>query len=228
MLDMRDHHHDHLVIDLGALRPALARAARLFAETVFIPTALLYILLNTAGLVVALAAVLGWCVLTVTFRFIRGNHLPGTLLVCVGSLCARATIALILSSAMIYLLQPVIGSVFMAFLFLGSALIGRPITMRLARDFVALPVHFLQQQPVRRMFTQVAVLWGVGRLIDAGMSVGFLRYGIDLGLLSRGVFSGLLTAVMIVSCAWWGARCIRPLPGGTPRFGRHRAAAAPA
>jgi len=227
MHDMRDRtdHHDHLVIELGALRPALTRAARLFAETVFVPTALLYVLLNTVGLVPALGAVLGWCVVTVTLRFVRGNHLPGTLLVCVGSLCARASIALILSSAMIYLLQPVIGSVFMAILFLGSALIGRPITMRLARDFVALPVHFLQERPVRRMFTQVAVLWGVGRLVDAGMSVGFLRYGVDLGLLSRGVFSGLLTALMIVSCAWWGARCLRRLPGVTLRFGRRRAAA---
>jgi hypothetical protein len=205
------------VIEIGALRPALTRAARLFAETVLVPTALLYVLLHTAGLVPALAAVLGWCALTVTIRWVAGRHLPGTLLVCAGSLCARATVALVLSSALVYLVQPVIGSLFMAVLFLGSALVGRPITMRLARDFVALPVQLLHHRGLRRVFTQTAALWGLGRLLDAGMSIGFLHVGIDAALLSRGLLSGLLTALMVVVCAGWGFRCLRRLPDVTFR-----------
>src|SRR5262249_19676920 len=200
------------VIHVGALRPAMLRAVRLFAETVLVPTALLVILLNTVGLVAGLAAVLGWCLVTVTVRWISGRHLPGTLLVCVGSLCARATVALLLSSALVYLVQPVIGSVFMALLFLGSALLGRPITMRLARDFIALPGYLLHHPGVRRIFTQIAALWGVGRLLDAGMNLGSLRFGITVGLLSRGLLSGVLTALMIVLCAAWGARSLRRLP----------------
>ncbi|MEV0714454.1 hypothetical protein AB0H87_07275, partial [Asanoa sp. NPDC050611] len=66
------------------------RAGRLFAETVLVPTGLLYIVLHTAGLLPALLSVLGWCALTVGIRFITGRHLPGTLLVCAGALCARA------------------------------------------------------------------------------------------------------------------------------------------
>jgi hypothetical protein len=210
------------VIEIGALRPALTRAARLFAETVLVPTGLLYLLLHTAGLVPALAAVLGWCALTVTLRWIAGRHLPGTLLVCAGSLCARATVALALSSALVYLVQPVIGSLFMAALFLGSALLGRPITMRLARDFVALPVHLLHHRGLQRVFTQTAALWGLGRLIDAGMSIGFLRMGLDAALLSRGLLSGVLTALMVVVCAAWGIRCLRRMPDVTFRFGLAR------
>ena len=211
------------VIEIGALRPAVTRAARLFAETVLVPTGLLYLLLHTAGLVPALAAVLGWCALTVTLRWIAGRHLPGTLLVCAGSLCARATVALALSSALVYLVQPVIGSLFMAALFLGSALLGRPITMRLARDFVALPVHLLHHRGLRRVFTQTAALWGLGRLIDAGMSIGFLHMGLDAALLSRGLLSGVLTALMVVVCAAWGIRCLRRMPDVTFRFGLARA-----
>jgi hypothetical protein len=210
------------VIEIGALRPAVTRAARLFAETVLVPTGLLYLLLHTAGIVPALAAVLGWCALTVTLRWIAGRHLPGTLLVCAGSLCARATVALALSSALVYLVQPVIGSLFMAALFLGSALLGRPITMRLARDFVALPVHLLHHRGLRRVFTQTAALWGLGRLIDAGMSIGFLRMGLDAALLSRGLLSGVLTALMVVVCAAWGIRCLRRMPDVTFRFGLAR------
>ena len=211
------------VIEIGALRPAVTRAARLFAETVLVPTGLLYLLLHTAGLVPALVAVLGWCALTVTLRWIAGRHLPGTLLVCAGSLCARATVALALSSALVYLVQPVIGSLFMAALFLGSALLGRPITMRLARDFVALPVHLLHHRGLQRVFTQTAALWGLGRLVDAGMSIGFLHMGLDAALLSRGLLSGVLTALMVVVCAAWGIRCLRRMPDVTFRFGLARA-----
>jgi hypothetical protein len=210
------------VIEIGALRPAVTRAARLFAETVLVPTGLLYLLLHVAGLVPALAAVLGWCALTVTIRWIAGRHLPGTLLVCVGSLVARATVALALSSALVYLVQPVIGSLFMAALFLGSALLGRPITMRLARDFVALPVHLLQHRGLQRVFTQTAALWGLGRLVDAGMSMVFLHMGVDAALLSRGLLSGVLTALMVVVCAAWGIRCLRRMPDVTFRFGLAR------
>jgi hypothetical protein len=214
-----------VVIEIGALRPALLRAARLFLETALVPTLLLFTLLHTVGLVAGLCAVLGWCVLTVSVRWISGRHLPGTLLLCAGMLCARACVALVLSSALVYLLQPVAGSIVMAALFLGSAALGRPITIRLARDFVALPAHLFHHHGVRRMFTQVALVWGIGRLLDAGMSIGFLHWGLDAGLLSRGVFSGLLTATTIAVCAAWGWRCLRRLPGITLRL-RPPAAAA--
>jgi hypothetical protein len=213
------------VIEVGALKPALIRAARLFAETVLVPTGLLYLLLHTAGLGPALIAVLAWCGLTVTIRWITGRQLPGTLLICAGSLVARAAVALALSSALIYLVQPVIASVFMAALFLGSALLGRPITMRLARDFVSLPAQLLHHRGLRRVFTQTAALWGLGRLIDAGMSIGFLHVGIDAALLSRGVLSGILTAVMVVVCAAWGIWSLRRMPDVKFRFGLTPAAA---
>jgi hypothetical protein len=204
-----------VVIALGELRPALLRAGRLFLETAMVPTLLLFTLLHTVGLVAGLSAVLGWCVLTVSIRWISGRRLPGTLVLCAGMLCTRACVALLLSSALVYLLQPVAGSIVMAVLFLGSAAVGRPITIRLARDFVALPAHLFQNRRVRRMFTQVALFWGIGRLLDAGMSIGFLHWGLDAGLLSRGVISGLLTATMIAVCAAWGWRCLRRMPGIT-------------
>lgn len=206
-------HDTELVIEIGQLRTALLRALRMFVETVAVPTGLLLLLLHTAGLVAGLSAVLAWCVLTVGVRWIAGRHMPGTLLLCVGMLCARATLALVLSSALVYLLQPVIGSVVMALLFLGSAAMGRPITIRLARDFVALPSHVFHRQGVRRVFTQVACVWGGSRLLDAGMTLGLLHWGIDAGLLGRGLFSGLLTTLTIGVCTAWGWRRLRRVPG---------------
>jgi hypothetical protein len=214
------HHH---VIHIGALRPALLRAARLLVETVLVPTGLLLGFLHTLGLAAGLLAVLGWCVLTVAVRWIRGRHVPGTLLVCLGALCARATAALAMSSALVYLVQPIVGSILMALLFLGSALIGRPITMRLARDFVTLPAHLAEHRGLRRVFTHTAALWGFGRLVDAGISIACLHLGLTVALLSRGLLSGVFSVAMALICTAWGMRSLRRLPDVGFRF-----AAAPA
>jgi hypothetical protein len=106
----------------------------------------------------------------------------------------------------------------MALLFLGSAVIGRPITMRLARDFVHLPSQLHHHRGLRRIFTQTAAIWGVGRLVDAGISIASLHLGFTVALLSRGLLSGALTAVMVVICAAWGMRSLRRLPDIHFRF----------
>jgi hypothetical protein len=219
--DVKDAHLAHvheIVIELGKLRPQLIRGARMFLETVAVPTLLLYVLLHTAGLFWGMVAVIGWCGLTIGLRRMLGQHLPGTLLLCAGMLCGRALLALATSSALVYVLQPVVGSIFMALLFLGSAAIGRPVTIRLCRDFVSLPAQLFAHKGVRRLFTQVAIVWGVSRMIDAAMSLGLLHFGLDFGLLSRGLFSGLLTALTIGVCAAWGVHALRRMPGVTLRL----------
>lgn len=197
-----------VVVEIHGLRPTLLRAARLLIEAALVPTALLAILLHTAGLPVALGAAVGWCYLTVAFRWYRSRHLPGTLLLCAGMFSGRAAVALATSSAFIYLLQPVVGSVVMALLFLGSAALGRPVTVRLARDFVSLPAEVLARRGVRRVFTKVALLWGASRVADAAMNVGFLHWGVNAGLLSRGLLSPLLTALTVALCTWFGWRAM--------------------
>jgi hypothetical protein len=197
------------VVEIVGVRATVLRALRLFLETVVVPTLLLTVLLPTAGLVAGLSAALGWCYLTVLVRWIRGRRLPGTMMLCVSMLSGRACVALATGSAFVYLLQPALGSGLMALLFLGSAAIGRPVTMRLARDFVHLPHHVLERRPVKLMFMQVAALWGLGRLIDAGMSMAFLHWSVDAGLLSRGVLSPVLTVLTVAACTLWGWRALR-------------------
>jgi hypothetical protein len=211
----------HIFLDLPPLKPTLLGAARLLCETIIIPTALLAILLHVSGLVVAFAAALGWVYFTVAVRWFAGRRMPGTLMLCVTMLTGRACVALWLSSAVVYLIQPVLGSICMAALFMGSAILGRPLTMRLARDFVHLPKHVLDRHRVQKMFRDVAILWGLSRIVDAAMNLGFLRGGVDAGLIGRGVVSPVLTVVTIAVCAYWGKRCLH-LDG--IRLRRHRVA----
>lgn len=211
------HHGDHtrrtdepsLVVQIAELRPTVFRAVVLLLETVIVPTVLLLSLLHTVGLVVALAATLGWLYLALAARFMSRRRLPGTLCVCVGMMSGRAMIALLTSSAVVYVIQPAVGSVCMALLFFGSVLVGRPLTMRLARDFVAIPTHILERRGVRRMFTQVALLWALSRAVDAGMSLGFLHLGLTAGLASRGFLSPLLTVITILVSIALGVRALR-------------------
>jgi hypothetical protein len=207
---MRSHPlRDNITVEIAELRPTLMRAGRLLVETVLVPTILMMVLLRMSGLVAAMSAAMGWCVLVVAVRWFAEGRMPGTILLCAGMLSTRACVALATSSALMYLVQPVLGSIAMATLFLGSALMGKPITERLARDFVSLPAHVLNRRAIQRLFTEVAVVWGLSRIADAGMNLSFLRFGVDAGLLSRGLLSPLLTGATICLCTWWGMRTFR-------------------
>jgi hypothetical protein len=192
------------IIHVGDLRPAVANGVRLLLETAVVPTLLLYAGMMTLGQVAGLAAVLAWCAACVTVRVASKRMIPGTLIVAVGALVARTSVALAFSSVYVYLLQPIAGSALMALLFIGSAAVGRPITLRLAQDFVHLPARLAADRRIRRLFIQVSVLWGVTRIIDAGMNLGALHLGLTAGVLARVVLSGGLTVVSIALCAYWG------------------------
>src|SRR3954468_19228848 len=111
-----------LEIHLGGLRPTLLRSGQLFVEALLVPGLLFALVLHFFGLFPALGASLGWCYLVVGARWIRGRRLSGTMLMCLGMMSGRAIIALATSSALLYLMQPVVGSVCTALMFVGSAL----------------------------------------------------------------------------------------------------------
>jgi hypothetical protein len=197
------------VLEISGLRATVLRAGRLLLEAVVVPTVLLAVLLHVIGTTNSILVAVGWCVCAIGFRWLVDRRLPGTLLLGSAALAARAAFALASGSLLIYLLQPVLGSVVMALLFLGSAAFGRPITLRLARDFVHVPAHILDRTGVRRMFTEVAVIWGVSRLLDVALNLGFLHRGVDAGLWARGLLSPVLTVLAVAVCTAWGWRSLR-------------------
>jgi hypothetical protein len=198
-----------MVLYLPPMRRAILSAVRLAIETMVVPTVLLAVLLHTAGLVPGLLGALGWCYLCVLVRWLRCRRMPGTLVLSAGVFTSRTCVALATSSVSLFLFQPILGSCAMAALFVGSALIRRPVTARLARDFIHLPAHITRMPRVQRMFRDVALLWGLSRLADAGMNLGMLHHSADTDLLARGLLSPILTAASVLVCAAWGWRCMR-------------------
>jgi hypothetical protein len=197
------------VLEISGVVATLRRALRLLLEAVVVPTVLLAVLLHVIGTTASILVAVGWCALAIAFRWVIERQLPGTLLLGSAAIAARAAFALASGSLLVYLLQPVLGSVVMAVLFLGSAAFGRPITLRLARDFVHVPAHILNRRGVRRMFTEVAVIWGLSRLVDVAVNLGFLHFGVDAALWARGLLSPALTVLAVGFCTFWGWRSLR-------------------
>lgn len=198
-----------LVIHLGGLKLTLVRSVRLFLEAAIIPSLIFLFTLKAAGISWAVVAALGWLYLALGVRWIVEGRIPGTLMLCAGMFHGRALVALLTASAAVYLLQPIATSVTMAVLFLGSAFIGRPVTIRLARDFVHVPAEVLARARVRRMFTEVALIWGLSRVIDAAVTVIMMQTSMTAGLLSRSLISPTITILSIGICAAWGLRALR-------------------
>lgn len=215
--------HEHM-IELGKVGKVVGNAALMLTEGVLVPTAVLYICIRTVGAELGLIGVIAWCALTVGARWLMGRRVPSTLLLVIGMLVLRTGIALACTSVWLFLLQPIAASVLMAVLFIGSAVVGRPVTQRLAQDFVHLPDRLLVDRRVRRMFIEVALVWGLSRALDAGLSLGSLQFGAGFGVLARGVLSIGLTALSVAVCAFWGWRRMRAIPGVRFRFGAPLAA----
>jgi len=198
------------VVHLPPLRPVLRNAARLIIETMIIPTALLYVMLRAGGLVAGMSAALGWYYLCVTARWIRGRRMPGALAVTSSAFTTGDCMTVATSGAVLaYLVQPTLGSCCMAALFLGSVLVRRPVTVKLAMDLVRLPAHIFGQPEVGRVLRHMALLWGASRLVDAGIAYGLLHSGADTGLLARGVLTPVLTMASVLLCVAWGWRSLR-------------------
>lgn len=202
----RDLHPPHMNLYLPPLKPTAKVALRLVVESMVVPYVLMVSLLHTRGLLTALLAAVAWSWLVLALRWKQAGRLPGTLILTGGLLLARVSLSLMTGSAFIYLLQPIIGSVVMALIFVGSSLMGRPLTLTLARDFIDLPAHMIDRPRVRRMFRNVGLFWGATRLLDAGISFGFLHLSVDYGMLSRGLVSPLLLGLSIGACFLLGRR----------------------
>ena len=210
---------EHL-IELGHVGKVIRNALLLLVETVVVPTAILYGCMHTVGTAAGLIGVIVWCLFTMGLRWVIGARVPSTLLLVVGILVLRTAIALATTSVWLYLMQPIAASVLMAVVFVGSAVLGRPITQKLAQDFIHLPELLLADNRMRRIFIEVALIWGFTRILDAGISLNsLLSWGDDAGVLVRGILSVGLTALSVVGCAYWGWRRIHRIPGVRFRFG---------
>jgi intracellular septation protein A len=197
---------------------ALARhATPHLLEATLIPLGLFYGGLKLLGLWGALLAALIWSYTSLLRRLVTRRRVPGMLMLGIVGLTARTGLALATGSAFLYFLQPTVGTVLVATVFLGSVLLGRPLAMRLAADFMPLPETLLANRGVRRFFLRISLLWAAVFLANAGISLWLLvSQSLATFLWTRTVMSVTLTCIAVAISAWWFRRSVRSAPVEDP------------
>ena len=122
----------------------------------------------------ALIAALGWSFLALARRLHRGERISMLLLLGTLLLTLRTTVSFITGSAFLYFAQPMAGTIVIAFVLFGSALVGRPFTQRFAGDFCPMDPALLARPLVHRFFVRISVLWATVLLLNAGFVLWLL------------------------------------------------------
>ena len=142
-------------------------------EATLIPAVLFYVFLVTIGPGAAMIAVLAWTYGAVARRLAGRRPLPAILVLAVVGLTVRTILGL-MAGTFIYFFQPILTTVVLSGVFLGSWMIGRPIIARLASDFCPLAPEIALRPGVTRLFSSLTLLWAGAHLLTAATTFGLL------------------------------------------------------
>ena len=179
-------------------------------EGAVVPTLLFVTLLRLGGPSWAIAGGLVWSALLMGFRLIRRQRIPTIVLLGLGALALRTALALAAGSGFVYFLQPTLGTAAVGCVFLASAMLGRPVILRLARDFCPLPDDVMDHGHLRRFFLGISVLWGAVQLLNAGLTLWLLlSQSLGTFVVVRTTVAYTLTGTAIAISVLWFQRIRR-------------------
>lgn len=190
--------------------PALLRhALPRFVEGVIAPVAVFYAAFVVLGLNGALIAAVSWVYGGIGWRLLRGQPVPGMLLLAAVGVTVRAGLAAATGSAVVYFLQPTLGTLIVSVSFLASVPLRRPLAQKLATDMVPMPEAFLRHERVRQFFLRISLLWSLVFATNASISLWMLFHeSIATYLWVRtGLVAALGAAAVAVSVAGF-RRCL--------------------
>jgi intracellular septation protein A len=197
-------------VHLPPLRDLALRALPRLVEGVLIPTALFLLLLNTAGVRAAIVGGFAWSMSVIVVRRLLGRRVPTMVLVGVGVLLVRTLLSLATGSSFLYFLQPTLGTATVGLVLLGSALVGRPLVLRLARDFCPLPADTMGDPHLRRFFLGISFFWAATNLVNAAVTLWLLvSQSVSTYVVTRTAMSWTLTIVAIGISVLWFTRVLR-------------------
>lgn len=209
---------DHPILELPHPRAIARHAIPHIIEATLLPLAVFYLALWAAGFWGAVLAATVWSYGTVLRRLLRRERVPGILVIGVVLVTARTLLAVQTGSAFLYFLQPTLGTVLVAGLFLLSVPIGKPLAERLAADFCPLPASLLARPFMRRFFIRISLLWAAVFLTNAAISIYLLlNQSVAAYMLTKQAASSGVWVAAIVASTWYFVRLMRH-HGIRPRF----------
>lgn len=201
--------HSH-GFELPRLTAMLRHALLPFVEGVVGPVAVFYAALVLLGLNGALIAAVGWVYVGIVWRVLRGQAVSGMLLLAALGVTVRAGLAAVTGSAVVYFLQPTLGTLLVSMTFLASVPLRRPLAQKLATDMMPLPEAFLAHVRVQRFFLRISLLWSLVFLVNAVVSLWMLFHeSIHTYLWVRTSLVAALGAAAVLVSIWGFRRCLR-------------------
>ncbi|MEU8149607.1 VC0807 family protein [Nonomuraea sp. NPDC048901] len=164
-----------LVVFPGLTSLARQAAPRLL-EAVIVPLTLFYTALAVFGLYGALAAVLAWAYGSVAWRLLRGRTVSASMILATIAITVRVALAAWSGNAIIYFLQPELGTLCFSMVFLVSVRLRRPLVGKLIGEYVRLPRAVITHERVRRCFVQLTLLWALVLLLNSTLSIWLLLH----------------------------------------------------
>jgi hypothetical protein len=204
---------------LGHGRPRQARTPLLLAvarrgipnlvESTLMPAILFFVLVTTTNAAIAMGAVLAFAYGAILRRVLLGMRIPAILVLATLGLTVRTLVGLVSGSTFAYFVQPVATTVVLAVVFLGSALIGRPVIGRLAHDFCPIEDGVADRPAVARLFGGLTVLWAGVHLLTALTTLGMLiAMPVALFVAVKTVTCFAISAAAVVVTIWWALRIV--------------------
>jgi len=113
-------------------------------------------------------------------------------------------------SAELYLIQPVIVSGIWGLAFIGSAMIGKPLTGVFANELFPFPDEVRRSATFRRVFGRLSYAWGAYQLFRSALRAAtVLGLGVDLYVVVNLATGVPMIAAMMSWSIWYAVRSFR-------------------
>jgi hypothetical protein len=194
-----------LSLEIPNLRAVARHAVPRFIECTLIPLGLFIVGLHVLGIWGAMLFGIGWVYAAIATRLMLRRKVPGLLVLGAVTLTARTAIAMAAHSAIVYFLQPSLGTIMVAGAFLFSVGLDKPLAARLAADFCPLSLEVHGNQHVRRFFRRVSLLWAAAQAANAAITIWLLfSQSVSTFVVLRSVVSaGVTVSAIAISTLWF-------------------------
>jgi hypothetical protein len=139
-----------------------------------VPVSLFYAFSAAAGMKAGIIASLAWAYLMLGRQIIRSRRFSGVLLITAFTLTIRCVTWAVHQSAFTYFAVPVAETIGMSLLFVVTLMLGKPLLVCLARDFVPSVGDRLAHSDHKRLVRDLSCVWGAVYLGSATSSAVLL------------------------------------------------------
>jgi hypothetical protein len=122
----------------------------------------------------------------------------------------QAAVGLVSGSEQLYLAQPALVSGGYGIAFIGSVILGKPLTAAFAEDMYPFPDEVKKSDTYRRAFSRISLVWGVYLLARSALRLLTLSgLSVEAFLLVNLLTGAPITAVLLGWSMWYGVRFFR-------------------